>query len=163
MRRFRDIDGDLSTQLAPWTLLRMGLPMKAQFRLEQPLDFYSDIAGGTLTVPKGYESDLASIPAFAWSFFLAPDDPRIELGAWVHDLLYQFHGNALVWRGGFTAGGERLLNAVMLTRAQCDAILAHEAMPELSATPFQCTAVYQALRCFGDGWPGDSLFERLKG
>src|SRR6059058_3805252 len=46
-------------------------------------------------------------------------------------------------------------------RKQCDTILAYEAMPDLSATAFQCSAVYQALRRFGQGWPGDSFWERF--
>ena len=93
MNRFFDIDGDVSTQLAPWKLAAQNRPIKvARFILQIPLRFRSDIAGGVIVVPQGYDSDLGSIPQFAWSIFMASDDPRIELGGWVHDLLYQNHG-----------------------------------------------------------------------
>ncbi len=44
---------------------------------EMPLRFRSDIAGGVIVVPLGYDSDLASIPQFAWSIFMASDSIRI--------------------------------------------------------------------------------------
>jgi len=152
MNRFFDIDGDVSIQLAPWQLKARGGPIStALFVLQVPIRFRSDIAGGVIVVPVGYVSDLASIPQFAWSVFMASDDPRIELGGWVHDVLYQYHG-AITLEDG---------TKVLLTRRQADNILAHEAMPDLSATSGQCTAVYQALRRFGFAWPGDSFFERF--
>lgn len=136
MNRFGEIDGDLSTQLAPWECRRIGRPVTALFRLEREIQFRSDIAGA-VTVPVGYLSDLASIPQFAWSIFMASDDPRIELGGWVHDVLYEKKGK---------------VNGLSLTRQQCDHILAYEAMKELGATEFQQHAVYYALRWFGDRW-----------
>ena len=152
MNRFFDVDGDVSIQLAPWKLIAQNEPVKiARFILQVPLRFRSDIAGGVIVVPLGYDSDLASIPQFAWSIFMASDDPRIELGGWVHDLLYQNHGGVPLESGSTTS----------LSRKQCDTILAYEAMPDLSATAFQCSAVYQALRRFGQGWPGDSFWERF--
>ena len=152
MNRFFDIDGDISTELAPWKLLALGRPVKtALFQLQVPLRFRSDLASGVIVVPQDYLSDLASIPQFAWSIFMATDDPRIELGAWVHDLLYQNHGVVTLEDGSQTK----------LSRKDADAILAHEAMPDLLATGFQCGAVYQALRKFGQSWPGDSFWERF--
>jgi hypothetical protein len=153
MNRFFDIEGDLSTQLAPWELVNMGKPIKtALFRLETPVRFQSSIAGGVIVVPKGYISDLASIPQFAWSIFMASDDPRIELGAWVHDLLYQSRGKITLEDG----------SAVSLTRKDADSILANEAMVDLLATGAQKFAVYQALRRFGQGWDGDSFWHSLR-
>jgi len=150
--RFFDIEGDTSVQLAPWELKRHNHPIQtALFRLLGPIRFRSDIAGGVIVVPKGFLSDLASIPQFAWSVFMASDDPRIELGGWVHDLLYENHGAVELEGGAKTK----------LTRRQCDMILAYEAMADLMATDFQKTAVYQALRKFGDAWPGDSFSERF--
>jgi len=152
MNRFFDIEGDTSIQLAPWKLQAQNRPIKvARFVLQIPLRFRSDIAGGVIVVPQGYDSDLASIPQFAWSIFMASDDPRIELGGWVHDLLYQYRG-AVTLEGG---------HQTSLTRKQADTILAYEAMPDLLATGLQCIAVYQALRRFGQGWSGDSFWERF--
>ena len=152
MNRFFDVEGDVSLQLAPWQLQAMGKPVStALFKLQMPLRFRSDVAGGVITVPVGYLSDLASIPQFAWSVFMACDDPRIELGAWVHDLLYQNHGVVTLEDGRQTA----------LLRKDADTILAYEAMPDLSASKWQQTAVYQTLRRFGYGWPNDSFWERF--
>ena len=152
MNRFFDTDGDVSIQLAPWELREQNKPVKtAWFVLQVPLRFRSDIAGGVIVVPKDYPSDLASIPQFAWSIFMASDDPRIELGGWVHDLLYQNRGIVTLEDGRRSA----------LSRKEADTILAYEAMPDLSATRLQCVAVYQALRRFGQAWPGDSFWERF--
>lgn len=142
MNRFFDIRGDSSVQLAPWVLQEMGKPSKlALFELLQPIRFRSDIAGGVIVVPTGYVSDLASIPEALWNLF-APDDPRICLGAWVHDVLYGAQGHITLEDG----------TVVNLTRDQADCILCFEAMPELMADKFHQDAVYAALRVFGDRW-----------
>lgn len=158
MNRFFDVDGDRSVQLAPWVLQKMGMPIKATFQLLEPLRFRSDVAGGVIVVPAHYCSDLASIPQFAWSIFMAPDDPRIELGAWVHDYLYGLRGRVPIYD---ETGQMRCI--IKMTRRECDHILAHEAMADLGATPLQRTAVYQSLRRFGDLWPGESRWEGLFG
>jgi len=152
MNRFFDIDGDVSTQLAPWVLQNQGRPVNtARFDLRVPIRFHSDIAGGVIVVSLPYQSDLASIPQFAWSIFMKPDDPRIELGGWVHDYLYDREGNIKL------EGGEN----VLLSRKDADRILTEEAMPDLFATSFQCVTVYHALRKFGKGWKNDSFWERF--
>ncbi len=143
MNRFFDIAGDLSRQLAPWELKRLGInPKFAHFQLCEVIRFRSDIAGGVVRVPLGFISDLASIPQFAWSIFMAADDPRIELGAWVHDRLYSRAGKIVLEDG----------TRITLTREEADRILTEEAMPELEATTFQRASVYRALRWFGDRW-----------
>jgi hypothetical protein len=153
MNRFFNVAGDISLQLAPWELqARAERVSTALFVLKVPLRFRSDIAGGVIVVPKDYVSDLASIPQFAWSILMTSDDPRIELGGWVHDLLYQSHGAVTLEDGRKTT----------LSRKDADTILAYEAMPDLLATRFQRAAVYQSLRRFGAGWPGDSFWERFK-
>ena len=150
MNRFFDIDGDISTELAPWKLRELNKPVKtALFQLQVPLRFRSNIAKGIIVVPQNYLSDLASIPQFAWTIFMASEDPRIELGAWIHDLLYQNCGIVTLEDGGKTN----------LSRKDADAILAREAMPELSATGLQCAAVYRALRMFGQRWPGEPFWK----
>jgi hypothetical protein len=150
--RFFDIDGDVSLQLAPWTLKRENLPThEAWFELREPLRFRSDIAGGVLVIPEKFRSDLASIPQFAWSIFMRPDDPRIELGAWVHDLLYRENGVIRLEDGTLKK----------ITRKQADQILCDEAMVDLWASGAQRWTVYQALRRFGKKWPGDSWTERF--
>ncbi len=150
--RFFDIRGDVSTQLAPWvldamerdgTLARWGYaPRTALFELREIIRFRSDIAGGVLVVPVGFISDLATIPQWAWSTLFAPDDPRIELGAWVHDLLCQRRGRVTLEDG----------RAIHLRSAQAATILAREAMLDLQANAFQCWAVEKAVRTGGPQW-----------
>lgn len=152
VNRFFNIKGDVSLQLAPWELESMGKPVKvALFELKEEIRFRSDIAGGVIVVPVGYLSDLASIPQFAWSLFMATDDPRIELGGWIHDVIYSNNGQMTLGNG----------TRVSLSRKQADRILTEEAMPDLMATPFQRAIVYQALRRFGKQWKMNSFWERF--
>lgn len=150
--RFFDARGDVSLQLAPWELVAKGQPIDvALFELREPIRFRSDVAEGVIVVRPPFTSDLASIPPWAWWIFMPSDDPRIELGGWVHDFLYDHEGQV------FLEDGRR----VALTRKQCDIILAYEAMPALGAERWEQWIVYYALRIFGHGWPYDSLFERF--
>ena len=151
MNRFFDIPGDVSTQLAPWELMRLGYPINhAKYRLHQVLRQRSDIAGGVLLVYAGFVSDLASIPRPVWSI-MPPTDPRIALGTWFHDELYLKHGTVMLECG----------KIVHLTRKQADQILAYEAMPDLMAPRWMQHAVYHALRRGARTWPQDSYFERF--
>lgn len=153
MNRFFGIPGDVSMQLAPWEARRRGLDWsKAWHELQKQLRYRSDIAGGVLIVQPKTVSDLASIPRPAWSIFMSHDDPRIALGAWFHDLLYQHQGRVILECG-------RVVN---LTRQEADHLLAFEAMPELMASRWQQHAVYQALRRGGQRWTGESILTRLK-
>lgn len=143
MNRFFDIEGDISTQLAPWhPQSEFERHRKALYRLEAALRFRSDVAKGVIVVPKGYVSDLASIPRPLWSCFLAPNDPRISLGSWIHDFLYQSRGRVKLEDGTWAK----------LSRRQCDNILAYEAMPELKASPVKRFLVYHVLRRLGKSW-----------
>lgn len=151
MNRFFDIKGDLSYQLSPWEMKSRGLKPAPLFEAYQPIRFRSDVAGGVITVPIGRVSDLASIPSFAWGVFMSPDDPRIALGAWVHDEGYGSNGKLVLEDG----------KRVKLSRKDCDQILCHEAMLELGASWLDRWIVYFILRVFGFGWPGDTFLERF--
>ena len=139
INRFHNTVGDNSTQLSPWESKRRGLdPNAALFRLNEPIKFRSDIAGGVIVVSAGTISDLASIPQWAWSLFMAPDDPRIDLPSWIHDYLY-------------THAGFYDETKPALTKLQADQILAYEAMPECGANEFQCWCVFKAVHWRGKG------------
>lgn len=153
MNRFFDIPGDVSMQLSPWEARRRGLDWtKGWYELQKQLRMRSDVAGGVIPIHPTFVSDLASIPKAVWSLFMGPNDPRISLGAWFHDLLYRNRGKIILESG----------KSVQLSRKQSDHILAFEAMPDLLADKTQQHTVYQALRRFGDGWETESWTERLK-
>lgn len=153
MNRFFDIPGDVSMQLAPWEARRRGMDWtRAWFELREPLRFRSDVAGGVIALPPGRVSDLASIPRFAHGVFMHPADPRIALGAWFHDEVYEKQGIITLECG----------KVVQLSRKEADHMLSFESMPDLMATEPQQHAVYQALRRFGHQWPANSRLERLE-
>jgi hypothetical protein len=65
-----------------------------QWILAVALAYESDVAGITITVPAGFQTDLASVPRLPLVFLLAGDCAREA--AVVHDYLYSTH---LVERG----------------------------------------------------------------
>ena len=61
--------------------------------LTDDLEFYSDRYKGVFIAPRGFQTDLASIPRFAWTIF--PKVGKHDAGAVIHDAAY---GHALVTR-----------------------------------------------------------------
>ena len=128
--RFYDIPSILSRELMPWESAARGLPTDTgQFELAQRLKFRSDIAGGVLILEAGLVSDLASIPLILSWITMDSDDQRISGGAFFHDMLYAQGGRVQVFNEDETPKA-----IIQLTRAQCDAILCDEAMPDLGAS-----------------------------
>lgn len=148
--RFYGIEGDDSVQIAPWEMRRRGYaPQPALFELHAPIRYFSDIAGGDIVVPAGFVSDVATIPQFAWSFFMTPDDPRVDLPAWIHDFLYDQAGIFDVTKPA-------------LTKDEADRILAFEAMAECGAKLWQQHAIYYAVHYGGKGaWTVPGYTTRL--
>ncbi|MFM0738569.1 DUF1353 domain-containing protein [Paraburkholderia xenovorans] len=62
---------------------------RGTWRLLSPLVYRSDIAGMTLTVPAGFETDFASVPRVFFAFMLVGDTAH-EASA-LHDWLYTEH------------------------------------------------------------------------
>lgn len=91
---------------------------------------------GTITVPKGFETDFASIPGFALGW-LDDDDPIILYASIVHDYLY-------------SVGGLFDLMKPALTRQQCDDVL-RVVMIACEASVWRAWCVYKAVRMFGAG------------
>ena len=157
VNRFFNIPGDVSRQLAPWELEKRGYPLTvARFELLERILFRSDIAGGVIEIAPRFISDLASIPRFLWPA-MAPDDPRIALGAWVHDWLYFHRGVVIVWTKPTWTVEDGVLQAWptskrierALSRSDCDRILAFECMPELKAARWRQDCVYAGVRIGG--------------
>lgn len=82
----------------------------------------------TIHIPKGFETDFASIPRVLWRW-MPPTDGRIGKPSIIHDWIYRSP-------------------AVLFTRQEADNEL-REAMKCVGASAFDRNAVYYAVRSFG--------------
>lgn len=92
--------------------------------LHEDLQYQSDIAG-LIIVPKGFTTDFASVPRFAWILF--PKDGKYDGAAVVHDYLYSIK---------------------TLPRELCDKVFL-EAMTVLGVPWITRHLMYRAVRMFG--------------
>ena len=121
--------------LDPWEQVALGYSLDIQeFELLADFAYYSDRVGW-IVVPKGFVTDLASIPQFAQSF-LQNDSPVILCAAIVHDYLYTVAGK--LQSGGWATF--RVVNKILC-----------EAMWYLNSTALQRAAVYRAVQSCGYG------------
>jgi hypothetical protein len=109
--------------------------------LWQPLQYFP-AAGGTITVPAGFVTDLASIPRWAW-VLLPPDGPWVK-GAIIHDYLYATGGTG-EWKGHPSS----IAPPAAYTRRDADRIL-REAMQNRGVDIVRRNIIYAAVR-FGGG------------
>lgn len=91
---------------------------------------YTTNAGQTITVPEGFETNLASVPAIFWPLF--PRDGDYTPAAIVHDWLYT----------------QKQIEGRQITRAQADGIML-EAMESLGVGWWRRTVIWAALRVGG--------------
>jgi len=87
---------------------------------------------GRITVPKGFKTDFASIPRFAWRY-IDPEDPCILYASVVHDYLYSLAGK---------------MGEVVFARNLADRVLS-EAMEISGARVDQRAIVYRLVDWFG--------------
>jgi len=110
---------------------------KQLYAITRPFSYVSDKLGKTITVPRGYVTDFASIPRAAWAA-LDPEDPIIAWPSVIHDYLYSCKGT--------------LPDGTTYIREQADAVL-REAMEFCGASLFKRETVYEAVRAGGgDHW-----------
>ncbi len=96
------------------------------FTLINPLGYVTNVGHkGTFYVPRGFKTDLASIPRLLWR--LLPPIGKYDKAAVVHDYLYQFNG---------------------VTRKEADSILL-EAMTVLGVGKWTRRTIYAGVRV---GW-----------
>lgn len=110
-----------------------------------PYEVGAEGSGETIIVPAGAETDLASIPSFAWSIGFPPDGPWLK-AAIVHDFLYRSRGACVhdgrVWRTRLEP----------YDRKESDRVL-KEAMAVLGVGGFERAVIYNAVRLGGaKGW-----------
>ena len=60
---------------------------KGEWILDSPFEYFSEIIGGKITVPKGFTTDFASVPRLPVVFLLYAN--RGRKAAVVHDYLYR--------------------------------------------------------------------------
>jgi len=110
--------------------------------VERELVYRTSIGGeGTITIPAGFITDLASIPR-ALSGALPPDGPWTK-AAVVHDCLYFTRGGFNLWHG------RRVIDrAAPYTRAECDDIL-REAMADRGVGLIQRNIIWSGVRAGG--------------
>lgn len=102
------------------------------WRVETEFTFFSD-KYEPVTVPVGYQTDLASVPRYLWSIF--PPFGRYSQAAVTHDFIYQMRKD-LTYQGT-----ER-------SRKECDEIFL-EAMKTLKVPWWKRQLMYRAVRSFG--------------
>lgn len=102
---------------------RRGRP---EYHLLEPLTYYDDEAG-SVTVPAGYVTDLASVPRFALWFL--PSNGRYARAAVIHDWLYEKGGDH----------SDRLLADTLFLRA----------MKTLKVKSWRCFLLYWSVRLLG--------------
>lgn len=109
--------------------LRFEMVAGRLFELTEPFEYHVGAfpSERVITVPKGFLTDLASIPRFLWSVF--PPDGEYAKAAVVHDYLYRYPSTS---------------------RQFADAVF-DEAMGVLGVKPWKRWLITHAVRLFG-GW-----------
>lgn len=123
------------------TLINTGEPIYLakggkKFRLSEDWEFLSKLMGGRLIVPKGYVSDLASIPQWIWWW---------QWGVWhlaaiCHDYIYEY--------GYIYKKTNRGLKKIEFSRINAD-VLFYEVMRDLGVKERTASSMYWAVRAFG--------------
>jgi hypothetical protein len=113
-------------------------------------DFLYRGYGVELLIPKGFQTDLSSIPRFFWRE-IAPFELSITAPV-VHDYLYR-HGGRYVSLSG---------QMCTMTRAEVDALFLHIMLDE-GVGVFRRRAAYWAVRWFGGGSWNDSDLPAVSG
>ena len=116
--------------------------------LHDPLTYRPSDGEHTITVPKGFVTDLASIPRWAWTL-VPPDGPWVK-GAVIHDFLYATRGTG-AWKR-HPSGNTR---EAPYTRAEADWIL-RDALENRGVDVLRRNIIWLAVRLGGArGWGHD--------
>ncbi|KQV54825.1 MULTISPECIES: DUF1353 domain-containing protein [unclassified Caulobacter] len=116
--------------------------------LHDTLTYTPSDAAHTITAPKGFVTDLASIPRWGW-IVLPPDGPWVK-GAVIHDFLYATRGTG-VWKT-HPSGNSR---PQPYSRAEADWIL-RDALKNRGVDVVRRNIIWLAVRIGGSGgWGKD--------
>lgn len=118
---------------------------RSLWALAEEITYAPSDGSGVITVPKGFVTDLASIPQPFWAL-LPPDGPWVK-AAVIHDYLYYTQGSG-VWK----CHPRSITAAKDYTRPQADWIL-RDAMQDRGVGGFKRNVIYLAVRVGGQhGW-----------
>jgi hypothetical protein len=118
---------------------------RSLWALTKTLTYTPSNGADSITVPKGFVTDLASIPRWAWEL-LPPDGPWAK-AAVIHDYLYYTEGTG-VWDRHPTT----ITRATPYTRAEANWIL-RDAMKDRCVGVVDRNIIYAAVRVGGsEGW-----------
>lgn len=104
---------------------------KSKWILTKPCVYMSPHIDYTVTVPEGFETDLASIPRMFT--YILPINDRHRLAAVVHDYMYARRG---------------VLPGKIVTRKQADQVF-YEAMMALKVPKWKAWTMYRGVRAGG--------------
>jgi len=120
----------------PRSILLEPLPADGMYALHLPVSF--QVGDRLYHIPKGFKTDGASIPRFAWFTTGTPFDPRHIRAAVIHDFMYQ-HG--------------------AISRQLADALF-REMLLEDGVPEYLAGKMYWSLRLFG--WAAWRAYRRNK-
>jgi hypothetical protein len=120
------------------------------YRLEEWFSYEWEAIGSKwkIILPKGFESDGASIPRFLWTVTGITPDGLHRAAAWIHDWLYLFKGSLPEW--SFL----RFENEAWVEvnqpweRIEADKLFANM-LKQAEVSKFQRRIMYLAVRAFG--------------
>ncbi len=125
----------------------------SQFFLSKMYIYRWQIEGKSwrIVVRKGFITDIASVPRFAWSLTGINPDGLQRAAAVIHDLLYQWRGLPRPPAGAIQffddASQEWRDSDVRWTRVQCDELF-RQIMTEAGETPWRIRLLFWAVRGF---------------
>lgn len=126
---------------------------RSLWALYEPLTYRPGDRAHSITVRKGFPTDLASIPRWAW-IILPPDGPWVK-AAIIHDYLYATRGTG-VWK----EGSRGITRSTPYSRLEADQMLG-EAMANRGVPYFRRAIIYLAVRLGGArGWGQEDQIER---
>jgi hypothetical protein len=122
---------------------------KTVFKFVEDYEYHWVKDGRTyrLVIPKGYRTDKASAPQFAWSLGFRPDGAP-EAGAGFHDFLYEYRGEPPPGSYQILVDGEWRNIPNVWTRKEMDRLFGR-LMRESGVGPVKRKLMYLAVRAFG--------------
>ena len=118
------------------------IPVHEKELYEVAEDFHVSVDGVDIWVPRGFQYDGASIPAFAWQVVYTPFNPKVMIPAVAHDWQYHSH---------------------QVDREKADELF-YILLKQQGVSESKSWTMYQAVRIAGElYWPNDDEdIEKLK-